>query len=346
MPPDLPAGLWPLVHRAAAETDWPPASPAAADAFLGQATRHGLLPLLFEAEGTLPPAVTEALARHRAWLRVHAQRMARLRETIPRLGAALGAEAFVLLKGADYMNRLYPRPDLRPMEDVDILVPRSRIDAVCARLQAAGLRQGFPAGAVSKVASYHERVFDWDGTIVEVHHSFIQRPRHRIDYDAVWSRRVPVESGAGAGVARLGDADALAYHALALGIDAFAVPLIRYVDLWLMLRRAPDVLPAAAERARQWQSVHAFYGAFRQAFRFFPELAMPDRASVVEGLLRRPARIFVDRWVLPRPREHGREKAPGRGLRLWRKFWLMDNLRRRAGFALHHVYAMAAGRWS
>jgi len=24
----------------------------------------------------------------------------------------------------------------------------------------------------------------------------------------------------------------------------------------------------------------------------------------------------------------------------------MDNLRRRAGFALHHVYAMAAGRWA
>jgi len=36
----------------------------------------------------------------------------------------------------------------------------------------------------------------------------------------------------------------------------------------------------------------------------------------------------------------------GRGLRLWRKFWLMDNLRRRAGFALQHVYAVTAGRWS
>jgi len=344
MPPDLPAALWPLVYRAAAEAGWPPDSPAAADAFLAQATRHGLLPLLFEAEATLPPLVAEALARHRAWLRVHAQRMARLRETIPRLGAALGDEPFALLKGADYMHRLYPRPDLRPMEDVDILVPRGRIDAVCARLRAAGLRQGFPAGAVSKVASYHERVFDWDGVIVEVHHSFIQRARHRIDYDGIWSRRLPAEGGAGA--ARLADADALAYHALALSIDAFAVPLIRYVDLWLMLRWAPDALPAAAERAREWQSVHAFYGAFRQAFRFFPDLRTAERAAVVEGLLRPPARAFVDRWVLPRPREHGREKAVGRGLRLWRKFWLMDNLRRRAGFALHHVYAMAAGRWS
>ena len=346
MPPDLPAGLWPLVQRATAEADWPPASPGAADAFLAQATRQGLLPLLFEAEAALPPAVAEALIRHRAWRIVHGQRMARLRQTISRLGAALGEEPFVLLKGADYMRRLYSHPDLRPMEDVDILVPRGRIDAVGARLRDAGLTQGFPAGAVSRVASYHERVFDWDGVIVEVHHSFIQRPRHRIDYDGVWTRRVPVEGDGGQTAARLADADAVAYHALALSIDAFAVPLIRYVDLWLMLRRAPDVLPAAAARAREWQAVHAFYGAFGQAFRFFPELRTPERAALVEGLLRPPARAFVDRWVLPRPREHGREKAVGRALGLWRKFWLMDNLRRRAGFALHHVYAMAAGRWS
>jgi hypothetical protein len=345
MQPDLPASLWPLVHRAAAGGSWPPASDAEAGAFLAQATRHGLLPLLFAAEDEMPPAVAAALARHRAWLRVHSQRMARLRETIPRLCAALPGEPFVLLKGADYMHRLYPRADLRPMEDVDVLVPKGRIDDVCARLAAAGLRPGFPAGAVARVASYHERVFDWDGVIVEVHHSFIQRPRHRVDYEAVWRRRIPVD-GAGWRAARLADPDGVAYHALSLSVDAFAVPLVRYVDLWLMLLRAPEVLAPAAERAREWQAVHAFYGAFRQAFRFFPELATADRVAVVDGLLPAPARAFVDRFVLPRPREHGREKAVGRGLRLWRKFWLMDNLLRRAGFALQHVYAMAAGRWS
>ena len=345
MLPDLPASLWPLVQRAATGEAWPPSSDAAAGAFLAQATRHGLLPLLFECEDGMPPAVRASLQGHRGWLRVHQGRMAQLREAVPRLCGALAGEPFVLLKGADYMHRLYPHPDLRPMEDVDILVPRERIDAVCARLHAAGLRPGFPAGPVSKMASYHERVFDWDGVIVEVHHSFIQRPRHRIDYGAVWRRRLPLEAD-GWRAGRLDGADGLAYHALSLSIDAFAVPLVRYVDLWLMLRCAPEALEPAASRAREWQAVHAFYGAFRQAFRFFPELQTEGRAAVVDGLLRAPARVFVDRFVLPRPREHGRERQVGRGLRLWRKFWLMDNLRRRAGFALQHVCAMAAGRWS
>ena len=45
----------------------------------------------------------------------------------------------VVLKGADYMFRLYPRPELRPMRDLDILIPRRRCEALCARLRAAGL---------------------------------------------------------------------------------------------------------------------------------------------------------------------------------------------------------------
>lgn len=342
MKPELPASLWPLVHRAAAGEGWPPSSGAAADLLVAQAARQGLLPLLFEAQGGMPAVVQNALERHRGFKRVHSARTARLQDAISRLCGVLADEPLVLLKGADYMRRLYPRPDLRPMDDVDVLVPRARIDEVCRRLQAAGLRPEFPAGPLSRLPSYHERVFDWDGVVVEVHHSFIQRPRHRVDYDAVWERCVPLDVPGGR-AARLSDADGLAYHALALGIDAFAVPLVRYVDLWLMLAAAPEALGPAAQRAREWQAVHAFYGAFRQAFRFFPELRTAERAAVIDGLLRGPSRAFVDRFVLPRPREHGREKV-GRGLRLWRKFWLMDNLRRRAGLALYHVYAMAAGR--
>lgn len=342
MTPELPPSLWPLVHRAAAGEPWPPSSETTADLFVAQASRQGLLPLAFESDHAMPALLRAALLRHRAWLRVHSARAARLQETLAHLASVLDGEPFVLVKGADYGHRLYPRPDLRPMDDIDVLVPRDRIDAVGARLEAAGLRQGFPAGPVSRLASYHERVFDHGGVIVEVHHSFIQRPRHRIDYDGVWRRRVPLE-GDGWRASRLCDADALAYHALALSVDAFAVPLVRYVDLWLLLGHAPDALRPAADRAREWQAVHAFYGALRQAFRFLPELETPERAALARGLLPAPARALVDRLVLPRPREHGRERV-GRGLRLWRKFWLMDNLRRRAGLALYHVYAKAAGR--
>jgi hypothetical protein len=81
MKPELPASLWPLVHRAAAGEAWPPSSGAAADLLVAQAARQGLLPLLFEAHGEMPAVVQEALERQRGVTRVHAARTARLRDT-------------------------------------------------------------------------------------------------------------------------------------------------------------------------------------------------------------------------------------------------------------------------
>lgn len=338
---DLPPSLWPVVHLSAAKEGWPPSCDEAADRLVAQAGREGLLPLLFE-DGGLPPVVTAALDRHRAWQPLAARRAEILLQALDSVADLLGEEPFVLLKGADYMRRLYPRPDLRPMQDVDLLVPRARIDAVCRRLREGGLNPRPVRRAEARVASYYERAFTLGDVVVEVHHSFVQRVRHRIDYDAVWERRVPWE-GSGRGAARLCDVDALAAHALAMAKDEFSVPLVRYVDLWLMLRPDPGLLEGAAQRAREWKAVRALYGALRQACRMLPELRTAEREAVAGRLLSAPVRSFLDRWVLPGIEEQGRAGVVTRPLQLWRKFWLMDDLPRRIGFGLYHGYAVIAG---
>jgi hypothetical protein len=193
------------------------------------------------------------------------------------------------------------------------------------------------------VSSYYERAFVLGDVIVEVHHSFVQRIRHRIDYEGVWSRRVVEE--AGRGMARLGDADALAGHALAMAKDEFSVPLIRYVDLWLMVQGKPDLLlREGMERAREWRAARAFYGALRQCSRLFPEFGTPEREALASEMLAPSVRGFLDRAVLPAPTEQGKEGVVSRARQVWRKFWLMDSLPRRLAFGASYLYALVAGR--
>src|SRR5262249_20207981 len=194
--------------------------------------------LLFE--HAPPPAVVRgALDRARAWQRVFGRRAEVLDRAIVRVGELLRGEPFLFLKGADYRHRLYARTWLRPMQDIDVLVPAERVGTVTRRLQDLGLPQIFPRGPVSRLASYHERVFDLGEVRVEIHHSFIQRIRYRVNYEGVWRRRAFLSAGTLA-AERLGDADALLYHSISLANDEFASPLIRFVDLWLLWQANPD----------------------------------------------------------------------------------------------------------
>ena len=104
-------------------------------------------------------------------------------------------------------------------------------------LDAGWVRYVHPA---QRDPTHHERTFQFGSFFIDIHQSFIQRARHRIDYDAIWRRRVPMDIG-GQHVFRLEDVDALTYHALSMSIDQFDVRLIRFVDLWLMLRQRDGI---------------------------------------------------------------------------------------------------------
>lgn len=82
------------------------------------------------------------------------------------------------------------------MKDIDLLVPAERWDAICRCLELRGARPCFPGGAVTRVATHHERSFLIENILVEVHQAFIQRQRHQIDYAGILQRRVPFEAAA------------------------------------------------------------------------------------------------------------------------------------------------------
>jgi hypothetical protein len=338
----LPSSFWSSVCSATTSGTWPPTTAADASLLVERCSWHGLLPLLF-AQADLPPLVERARDEAKGWQRILEVRARLFHEAIVAVCAALGDEPAMLVKGADYALRLYPSGFLRPMQDIDVLVPADRIDAICERLVRAGLVRQTAFGAKSE-PSYHERVFFRGKIVVEVHQAFIQLERHRIDYDGIWRRRVPAEVE-GRRVFRLDDVDALAYQALAMSKDEFKIPLIRYVDLWLLLRQRDGIALAAAERAREWQTARALYGALSLGCLLFPEFRTDDVREAMARALPAATRRFIDRWVLPRPselRRYGtRDRYPYRSrvVQLWRKACLMDTPRRRMAFAVSHARA-------
>ena len=336
----LPALFWPSVQALLTDRSSAPRGATDAPSLIEQCSWHGLLPLMFAATN-LPPDLARVRDMATGWRRIYEVRARLFQEAIVSLCEALG-EQVVFIKGADYGHRLYPDRFLRPMQDIDILVPADRIDATCKRLCKAGLIPQ-PAVGAARDPLHHERVMFHGKIIVEVHQAFIQNARHGIDYDAIWQRRVPMELG-GHRVYRLDDVDALAYQALTMAIDQFHLRLIRYVDLWQLLHQRPRIAQAAAVRAREWQAARALYGALRLACRLFPSFRSDDTQAAMTIAVAGVTRRFIDAWVLPGPRELRSITLPSRGLQLWRKACLIDTPARRVKFAFDHALASLRGR--
>ncbi len=337
----LPPSFWPTVHRLTTNEPWPPESAASADLFIEKCIWHSLLPLLF-AEQDLPPVVERARRAVAGWDRIFATRARLFHDSIATVCGIFSNQPLILIKGADFAHRLYPERCLRPMQDIDVLVPAAEFESACRLVQNVGLVPQRRIG-VTRDPGYHERVFFLGKIIVEVHQSFVQRPRHRIEYDAIWQRRVPLEVE-GHRVSRLDDVDALLYQVLTLAIDRYHVRFIRFVDLWILLRQREGIALAAAERARDWQIARAFYGSLSLACRLFPEFRTPDVEAAMERALPNSTRRFVDRWVLPAPAECRRTEPLPRMLQLWRAICLLDTFARRVAFAGYRVIALAR-RW-
>lgn len=330
--------LWPVVHRLATGEPWPPASSEDATAFVQCATQEALLPLLF-AEDDLPQNVRAVLPGFAALARANAARTAMILRAFASVPAVLDGEPFIVLKGCDFATRLYPRPELRPMADVDILIREGDLDRVCRSLERRGFKRTYPGGLATRVPSHHEAAFQIDQVTFEVHHRFMQKPRHPIDYAAIWDRAVPREQD---GVLRLSDADAFVYETISIAIKYFVSPLIRFVDLWLLMHAAPDVVVKGAELAREWKARHIYYSVLRYAATLFEEFRDARVEQALTSILSSRKRAFLDRYVIPKPWSL-RKRIPPRRQQLWQKYWSIDTLGRRAHFAASHAAATVAG---
>jgi hypothetical protein len=337
----VPLELWPVVCRLAARTEWPPRSGSDISAFFGFANREKLLPLLMEEED-LPSEIAAAKRRFRALCAFYRKRYELARDAILELQRVLGTDAFLLLKGSDYCHRLYPWPELRPMADVDILIPAAKFPGAMKQLAAAGYPRKYSDFGAAFAPGHYEYSVEVGDVHVEPHRSFAQRVRARIDYVGMWRRREWFDSG-GIRAYRLSPVDAILCHAFNLALDEFSSQLIRYVDLFFLLQLYERELPECVARAKTWGIERALFGALHLVSNFFPVLMTANVKAAMDTLLDAPTRRFLVDRVLPDPRMEPSGHVTGRYIQLWRKFSLMDRRWRRLALCVHTAYETTVG---
>ena len=182
--------------------------------------------------------------------------------TAAALGPAL-AEAdregmrVVVYKGAAIAARYYDQPWTRAMTDVDLLIA----PADEGRLHALLGRHGFtlmvtPAGRTWSVKASHERTFMpppamAGARLVDVHTAPAQPARYRFPVAAMLERAEP-GTLFDAPAHFLTAADELLVMAANQAHDHYRFGLLRYLDAWLLMERAPvdwDGLVATAQEA-------------------------------------------------------------------------------------------------
>jgi hypothetical protein len=131
---------------------------------------------------------------------LHAFRNRKILSEVARITAGLRMREVpvMLLKGAALAADVYDDPALRPMADVDVLVPPDRLHAAAESIAASGYKPTDPRSIEQYVSwCHHISPYARDGVPkVEIHWT-IERPNTRfaIDLDGLWrrARRVRID---------------------------------------------------------------------------------------------------------------------------------------------------------
>jgi len=223
---------------------------------------HGsqrLLPLVYRNLGTesFDPQVGGRLKGlyRRAWTRN--QMLFRSTGAVIGMLRDKGIESLVL-KGASLAVRTYEDAGVRPMEDVDVLVPFERAADAARAFEEAGWRAAKP-NPLEWMRVHHSLNFlGPEGGSVDLHWYTLWQPAAE---DPVWSAAVPLELG---GVATLAPADSDQLLLTCVhGTPWSPLPPFRWIaDAVTLIRRAGDGLDwdrvaAEAERRELTVASHA-----------------------------------------------------------------------------------------
>ena len=219
---------------------------------LNEAEQNGLSPLIYrhiEAHRLAVPAeslrVLRALAvRHR---HAHRARMETLEAVVQALDQA--DVPVVLLKGAALVHTLYPSPELRPMSDLDLLVPPK----LAERAQRTLRDLGFHAPLVQRARAYqhhhlpiaHKQVAGLTMQI-EIHRRLLPPDaRHGKDFYSLTRPLVPIALG-GQTVHALGHADQLWHLCQHLLLPGEQLRLNALLDVYAYAERYEQAFDWAA----------------------------------------------------------------------------------------------------
>lgn len=223
----------------------------------------------------------------------HALRDAVLREreahavlTQVTLQAATALDAaqipFLLLKGSAVGPLFYPEPELRPMSDVDLLVPPARLHETLQALHAAGFDRPSQSDEAFWREVYYNMPLAAPGTAenhLEIHWGIAQRGRHDPDLEGLFARAQSIEI-AGQRMAVLGREDLLLHQVLHHSYHYFETRLSWLLDIAL-LHRAPHDAELAIARAAAWGMTVPLALSAAQIEHVFPGTITPPYRELI-----------------------------------------------------------------
>ena len=254
-----------------------------------------------------------------------------LLENQARIASALAQAGIpvIWLKGIALAQTVYVRPHLRPMEDLDLLVPYEQREAAFQTLLQAGYEVLPPDDLSEKMgaqhAPHHYNLVGGPGlnTKVELHFRLMMDDRFLplSEMEWFWAESV-VESANGADMRQLKDEAHFIYlaaHAILQHGEA-DFRLQRYYDLHLLAQRPGFDWELAIKHARTLGWVYALERALTLTRGYF-DTPIPD--GVLPALQNSPAAKNIEPWTQQRW-EGVQLSLNGRSLpdRLRRLFWL------------------------
>ncbi|MBP8233922.1 MAG: nucleotidyltransferase family protein [Rhizorhabdus sp.] len=256
------------------------------------ARQHRLEPLLgqrlVQDPDCFPDPVAARLVERRRAQAVAGLRAAAELERLRALFSEVGI-VFAALKGAYLGRAAYPRPELRPLRDIDILVPRNSAVEAWRLLEAKGygqieLSQGSPESALDFLHQMPPARSPATGMAVEVHFRLFHDRERGDGYEpsedpAFWERLVRLGEP-GRAIAYPSPTDTLLHlieHA-AYGHGFDNGPLLLSDIAWLVRSGAIDwtLFWSLADRA------HCRHGAllsFALTRRYWPSVVVPEPES-------------------------------------------------------------------
>ena len=254
------------------------------------AEAHLVAPLLHGVAEDLPAGAREQLGK----LRAAAQADWRWQQSaLLRIAGTLEGTSALVINGAAYAEDFYPAPELRPIDELDLLIAPSRTFTTLERLS----RKGYQIEERPEKGWLVLRLRDPRDTrvLVNLRRGFAP-PRGAAAHDGSAGPEPEVKSALAVGAlslraegSRLHADDAILVHALTLAEQQLRVPLIAVVDLAHLFRRCdPSVVVGRARKARLLPQVGTAFLLLERC------VAAARRFGGVEVDLARMPRVHLD----------------------------------------------------
>jgi hypothetical protein len=242
----------------------------------------------------------------------------------------------VALKGLDLLHRVYDRPDLRTVDDVDLLVPAERLAAALSALEAAGWTTVAEPRRTHYLRSSHHLPMQSPGPVTvdfELHWNLVQEMRYAVDPGQLFARAVPLAVG-GRTILRLDDHDLVAHLLLHHFTHYFDRRLKWVIDMELLTSRPGFDWAAVVERIRAWGATVACGASAIHVDRVRPGL-IPR--SVLDALPLALWRRAATAWLRTR---HPLDLFRGtrrRGVQLWLAAILLERPGLLPAWSIHRL---------